>query len=350
MLSVTAMIRHMNKQVWAGFAATACLAVAAVSAQDRAPAPQGDWITYGADLAGTKYTELAEITPANVGSLAQAWAVQLTQPPAGRRGGGAATQAAGAPSAAAVDPSGVAQLGSNPQATPIAVNGTMYLPAAGNSVLALDGDSGKEVWKFTLPTGTATTARGVAYWAGDSGARPRLLLTAGPRLFAIDAATGKPADGFGTDGSVDITVPWNGVPLVYRNVVMLGATTGEIPDGLPGDTRAFDARTGKKLWEFHTVPRAGEPGNQTWLNDGWKNRSGTNVWTWHMTLRRRARNPLHASRGSGRQLLGWRSSWRQPLRELDRRRRCDDGQISLAFPDGSSRPVGFGHVQSTDAR
>jgi quinoprotein glucose dehydrogenase len=78
----------------------------------------------------------------------------------------------------------------------------------------------------------------------------------------------------------DVGVPWNGVPLVFKNVVALGATVGEVPDGPPGDTRAFDARTGKKLWEFHTVPRPGENGHDTWPNDGWKSRSGVNVWGW----------------------------------------------------------------------
>ena len=183
-----------------------------------------------------------------------------------------------------VDPSGVASVGSNPEATPVAVNGIVYLPAAGNTILALDGSNGAQVWKYTLPEGQFTTARGVAYWPGEGQAAPRILFSAGPRLFALDAATGQPASGFGADGSVDIAVPWNGVPLIYRNIAMLGATTGEVPDGLPGDTRAFDVRTGKKLWEFHTVPRAGEKGNETWLRGGWKNRSGTNVWTWSMTL------------------------------------------------------------------
>jgi quinoprotein glucose dehydrogenase len=101
---------------------------------------------------------------------------------------------------------------------------------------------------------------------------------------ALDAATGKPSEGFGTSGVVDIGVAWNGVPVVYKNLVMLGATVGEVPDGPPGDTRAYDARDGKKLWEFHTVPRQGEFGNDSWLNDSWKQRSGVNIWGWYMTL------------------------------------------------------------------
>jgi quinoprotein glucose dehydrogenase len=106
----------------------------------------------------------------------------------------------------------------------------------------------------------------------------------GARLMALDAATGKPSEGFGVNGVADIGVPWNGVPLVFKNVITLGATVGEVPDGPPGDTRAFDARTGKKLWEFHTVPRPGEPGHDSWLSDGWKSRSGVNIWGWYMTV------------------------------------------------------------------
>jgi quinoprotein glucose dehydrogenase len=173
--------------------------------------------------------------------------------------------------------------GSNPQATPIVIDGVMYLPARGNQVLALDADTGAEVWRYQLPPGDQTTARGVAYWPGDAGLAPRILLTAGPRLVALDAATGTAAAGFGRNGMIEITVPWNGVPLIYRNVAILGATVGEVPLSVPGDTRAFDVRTGRKMWAFHTVPLPGELGHESWI-DGWRNRSGVNVWAWYMTL------------------------------------------------------------------
>ena len=113
---------------------------------------------------------------------------------------------------------------------------------------------------------------------------PRILLTAGARLVALDAATGRPAAGFGRDGMVEILVPWNGVPVIYKNVAILGATTGEVPLGSPGDTRAFDVRTGAKVWQFHNVPLPGETGHDSWLDHGWRGRSGTNVWAWYMTV------------------------------------------------------------------
>jgi quinoprotein glucose dehydrogenase len=172
----------------------------------------------------------------------------------------------------------------NPEATPIVVDGIMYLPARGNEVRALEADTGKEVWRYQMPQGVTTTARGVAYWPGDRSMAPRILLTAGARLLALDAATGRPATGFGRDGMVDILVPWNGVPIIYRNVAILGATTGEVPLGFPGDTRAFDVRSGATLWQFHNVPLPGEVGHDSWLDHGWRGRSGVNVWAWYMTV------------------------------------------------------------------
>jgi glucose dehydrogenase len=275
-------------------------------------AVSGDWTTYSHDLAGTRFSALTEINSTNVARLTQAWSVQLTQPagrgrgaapaaaqpdgadaagraagPAGRGApggqGGAAGRGGGGRGAAAGDAEG-GPAGSNPQVTPIVVNGVMYLPARGNQVLAIDADTGKEVWRYEMPAGVSTTARGVAYWPGDRGMTARIVLTAGPRLLALDASTGRPAAGFGRDGLVEILVPWNGVPLIYRNIAILGATTGEVPLGPTGDTRAFDIRTGKKVWQFHNVPLPGEVGHDTWLDHSWRDRSGVNVWAWYMTL------------------------------------------------------------------
>ena len=264
-----------------------CAAVA-LAAQSRAPEVSGDWPMYSHSLSGQRYSPLTQITPANVAGLAPAWSLRLTQPAAGRRGGGPpAAGRGGAPAAAApaapANPE-EAGTGSNPQATPIVIAGVMYLPARGNQVLALDADTGKEVWRRVLPRHVTTTARGVAYWPGDGQTAPRILVTAGARLVALDAATGELSAGFGTNGMTEIGVPWNGVPTIYRNVAILGATTGEIALAEPGDTRAFDVRSGKKLWDFHTVPLPGELGHNTWLENGWRNRSGVNVWAWYMTL------------------------------------------------------------------
>jgi quinoprotein glucose dehydrogenase len=288
--------------------ASLILASAVLFAQSGARLPDGDWPMYSRDLSGTRYSPLTEIKVDNVGRLTQAWSRRVTAAPAGRRGGAPAGEDAGqaAPRGGGAGPGSVgAEAGSgpapqgrgrgaavdafgnppgNPEATPIVVNGVMYLPAGGTRILALDAESGKEIWEHELPQGTFTTARAVTYWPGDGRNPARLFVTAGPKLLALNASTGDLSSGFGRDGTVEIAVPWNGSPMVYKNVVVLGATVGELPTGPPGDSRAFDARTGAKLWEFHTVPRPGEKGHETWLDDGWKGRSGVNNWGWYMTV------------------------------------------------------------------
>jgi len=262
------------------------LAVLAVALQAQKPA-DGDWPMYGRDLAGTKFSPLKQVTAENVSRLQPAWNLTLVERPAPVPGQGRG-RGPGGP-----------EILSNPEVTPIVVNGVMYLLAAGNQILALDAATGKEFWRYTITDGDST-GRGLGYWPGDRNSPERVVFTAGPpkpaktgeagpngtgaRLIALDAATGKPSEGFGVNGVADIGVPWNGVPLVFKNVITLGATVGEVPDGPPGDTRAFDARSGKKLWEFHTVPRPGETGHDSWLNDGWKSRSGVNIWGWYMTV------------------------------------------------------------------
>ena len=224
----------------------------------------GDWPTYSRDLAGTRYSPLTEITRRNVGGLAQAWSVPVAR---------SADDDDEAPG-----PSG------NPQATPIVVDAVMYLPVRGHEVLALDAATGEEIWRTVLPTTEGTEARGVAYWPGDGSVGARILVMSGPTLVALDAATGVPARGFGRDGVAQVVVPWRGVPLVYGNLAILGTRTGELNQGLAGDTRAYDVRTGQLVWTFHTVPLPGETGHETWLDHGWRNRSGANVWAYYMTL------------------------------------------------------------------
>jgi len=292
-----------------------------IGAQEPQKGASGDWPMYAHDLAGTKFSPLTQINAENVSRLTPAWSYRLVDRPSGGRG-------RGGPVPAPAEQDGVARSGQppqsadsqaasgrgrgpaateeaggagNPEATPIVVDGIMYVPASGNRIIAIDAASGGEMWRYQLPRGLATTARGVAYWRGDASMPNRVLFTAGPsstptgreaaaqpgtggRLVALDAASGSLVSSFGDGGMVDIVVPWNGVPVVYKNIVMLGASVGEVPIGPSGDTRAFDARSGKKLWEFHTVPREGEIGHDTWLDDGWKGRSGVNVWAWYMTV------------------------------------------------------------------
>jgi quinoprotein glucose dehydrogenase len=105
----------------------------------------------------------------------------------------------------------------------------------------------------------------------------------GNRLWALDAATGKPAAGFGEEGNVEVGVAYGGTPTVYRNVAIIGAASLENPQGNAGNPRAFDVKTGRKLWEFQTVPRKGEKFNETW-GDGWERRGGTNMWAFSASI------------------------------------------------------------------
>ena len=151
----------------------------------------------------------------------------------------------------------------------------MYI-TTGKRVLALDADTGKVVWEYTLTGQGNPSARGVAYWPGDAANPARIIFTAGRRMIALSAGTGKIDPGFGKEGEVDMVVPYNSPPTVYRDKLFVGANVGEQPaKGPAGNTRAYSARTGEKLWEFQSVPKAGEKGNETWPPDAWQDRQGS---------------------------------------------------------------------------
>ncbi|HEX7794671.1 MAG TPA: PQQ-binding-like beta-propeller repeat protein [Vicinamibacterales bacterium] len=220
-----------------------------------------DWPMYRHDYAGTGASPLKQIDASNVTRLREVWTygLQSDTPTTGRGAGGP-----------------------NSEATPIVVGGTLYLPAA-NRVVALDAQTGKERWRYVV-TGGAPSRRGVAFWAGDGTLPPRIFVAAGRRLFALNASTGVIETGFGTNGEIDMVVPYNSVPLVYRNVIVVGANSPPGAIGGIGNPRAFDARTGAKIWEFNAVPQPGEVGHDTWEGDSWKNRLGANAWPFYFTL------------------------------------------------------------------
>src|SRR6476619_7316483 len=216
-----------------------------------APATDSDWPMYRRDYAGTGWSPLAQINAGNVARLRSVWTygLQSDAPSTGRGAGGP-----------------------NSEATPIVVNGVMYVPAA-NRVVALDPQTGQERWRFVVPGG-APSRRGVAYWPGDGALPARIFVAAGRRVIALNAATGALEGRFGTNGEIDIVVPYNSVPLVYRNIIVVGANTPPGSSGGIGNPRAFDARTGAKLWEFNAVAQPGEAGHDTWEGDSWKGRLG----------------------------------------------------------------------------
>jgi membrane-bound PQQ-dependent dehydrogenase (glucose/quinate/shikimate family) len=221
---------------------------------------RGDWPIYGRDPGGTRYSPLDQINTRNVSRLEPAWTYHT-----GEHGRAFET-------------------------TPIMVDGMLYFSTQNQRIVALDPETGTQIWKYD-PKSNGREHRGVSYWPGDKDTPPRILLGTGDgRLIALDAKTGVPVASFGDNGVVNLkagitdkfpraTYAITSPPAVYRDVVIVGPNTQEGPAlGPSGDPRAYDVRTGKLLWRFHTVPQPGEPGNETWGPDGWKDRSGPSQW------------------------------------------------------------------------
>ena len=227
---------------------------------------QGDWPAYGGDLANTRYSALDQITAQNVMNLAPAWVFDTRS-------------------------QGSAKANRPAQATPLVVNGVMYVVTAYQSVVALQPETGKQIWVSTHKH-SGRPPRGIAYWPGDKTNAPEILFgTWDGFLIALDAKTGQRVSGFGKDGEIDLRVGvkdkfpevhygLSGAPVIYKNLAITGSHTQDSPGlGARGDARAWDVRTGKLVWTFHSVPQPGEKGHETWLNDGWQDRSGVNAWT-----------------------------------------------------------------------
>jgi glucose dehydrogenase len=219
-----------------------------------------EWPAYGRDPGGTKYSPLHQINTKNVSALVRAWSYHTGDP------------------------------GGTWENTPIVVAGVLYFATQKNRVVALEPETGKELWTYDPKSTHVSEHRGVSYWPGDSHTKPRIVLATEARLIELDAKSGKPVPDFGDNGEVNlragvaddypkayyvVTSP----PAIYKGLVILGPSTQEGPSrGPSGDPRAFDARTGKLVWQFHAVPRPSEPGNETWGPDGWKDRAGPSAW------------------------------------------------------------------------
>ena len=263
---------------------SAAIALVFVTAVGFAPtSSEVDWPVYGGDQGGSKFSPLADIDASNVDRLSPAW-----------------TWSTGEKT--------LAQFGTRPgvfETTPIMIGNVLYFSTPYNRVVALNADTGAERWTFDPkayedgqpPNGTGYVHRGIAAWRdGQSGAL-RLFLNSRYRLFSIDAATGRPVATFGDRGSIDLSkgLVWEinklhytntSPPVVYKDLVILGNGVGDrlaYKNDPPGDVRAFDARTGRQVWTFHTIPQPGEFGNETWKNDSWAFSGHTNVWA-PMTL------------------------------------------------------------------
>jgi quinoprotein glucose dehydrogenase len=247
-------------------------------------APEQDWPFYGGDQGGAKFSPLTDINGSNVARLAPAWEWTTGEKP-------------------------IEQFGTRPgnfQTTPLMIDNVLYLSTPYNRVVALDADTGRQLWAYDPkpyedgqpPNGTGFVHRGVAAWRDrEAGNKLRIFINSRYRLICIDAASGAPVASFGDNGVVDLSrgLIWEinkkhytntSPPLVYKDLVILGNGVGDrlaYRNDPPGDVRAFDARTGKRVWTFHTIPQPGEFGNDTWQNDSWSFSGHTNVWA-PMTL------------------------------------------------------------------
>jgi len=229
---------------------------------------QTEWPTYGGDAGAMRYSSLAQITPSNAAKLVQAWVFDGDSESGGKTSGRSG------------------------EFTPLVIDGVLYAINPDHTVVALDPQTGKPIWIYRS-SHTGRTPRGIAYWHGDKqDQNPARILfgTTDGFVIAVDAKTGKAIPGFGRNGEIDLKSAFEGsgnfqhygvtaAPVVYKNLVITGSSTQDSPSfGPPGDATAWDARTGVLVWRFHSVPRPGETGHQTWPEDGWKGRSGVNAW------------------------------------------------------------------------
>ena len=238
-----------------------CAVLALQSAALPQAIPQkGDWPTYGRDPGGSRYSPLDLIDTKNVSNLQRAWTYHTREP------------------------------GRSFESTPIVAGDVMYLTTHTQKVIALDPETGHELWRFDAKA-PGRENRGVSYWPGDRDTPPRILFGTGDgRLIALDAKTGVPVPGFGDNGEINLRTgitdkypkaayAISSPPAIYRDLVIVGPATQEGPSHGPnGDPRAFDVRTGKLRWRFHILPQPGEPGGETWPPDGWRDRSGPSQW------------------------------------------------------------------------
>ena len=239
-----------------------CAVVMAVALAVHAPSarqagPRGAWTQYGARADSSRFVELNQITKANVHQLEVAWTY----------------------------PTGDSRVY---LFNPIVVDDVMYLAARNSSLVALDASTAREIWIHENLPGLST--HGVSYWESQDRRDRRLIFALNDYLQAIDAITGKSILAFGNGGLVDLKeglgrdmasvtrIQSNSPGRIFENLILLGSATGEQYLAAPGDLRAYDVRTGRLVWTFHTTPRPGEFGYETWPKDAWQYAGGSNTW------------------------------------------------------------------------
>ena len=243
-----------------------------------------DWPSYGGDNGSQKYSTLDQVNASNVADLVTAWSWESPD---------------NATVADNIAQQNYRAVPAGFKATPIVIEGVMYVPSSFGRVVALDAASGEEKWVFDTeawssgrPANLGYNSRGVGYWSSEDKQRI-FFATNDANLWSIDALTGLPDSSFGDGGKIDLSLGLGreidkrqyGVvspPLVTNDIVVVnsiindGPTTKEMP---PGNVRGFDPRTGDIVWMFETIPQAGAFGNETWENGSWEYTGNTNSWT-----------------------------------------------------------------------
>ena len=276
--SVPALVLVLAALIWVG------VSVSSQSGATNFPSTKnGEWTHYTADVRGSKYSPLDQINASNFNKLEVAWRFKTDN------------------------------LGPRPEykleGTPLMVKGVLYTTAGTRrSVVALDAKTGEVIWVHSLREGHRAaiaprqlSGRGVSYWTDGKGDDRILYVTTGYRLVALNAKNGAMIPSFGKDGIVDLKegavtgvnqqidletgeIGIHATPTVAKDVVIVGSSFKEgtqpvTHNNTKGLVRAFDVRTGKKIWQFNTIPSAGEFGNETWEKDSWATNGNTGVWT-----------------------------------------------------------------------
>jgi glucose dehydrogenase len=241
------------RRLIAVFTAASAVTLAGMTALSVSGPEQREWRDYAGGPDSSRFVAATQITRSNVGQLEVAWAY----------------------------PSGQTDF------NPLVVRNVVYGRGPNDSFVALDAATGKQIWIHEGVQGFNT--RGVNYWESKDGRDRRVIFSANNLLQEIDAQTGEAISSFGSDGRVDLRVGLDRDPAtinqqsrlpgrVFENLIILGSATNQEYASAPGDIRAFDVRTGARVWTFHTVPRPGEFGYDTWPADAWKTVGGANNW------------------------------------------------------------------------